>query len=225
MDSRRMNFSVPTAFQPPGEWQFININEPKKQKKDEAIRRIVRANAMRDFRRKQKDERQALAQAHAELRGCEGYVTQQPEEAVESLEAPQLAVDLQYFIPEYMPGFLGDERLSDKVYDLCAWELKQLLGNLESMSLTELTRNNEAMMAQQVQEKITDPPMEHRSPFARPKQLWCMDSKGPVKRKVTANPNTLLDSASDPFNAMPISGNRRYVLPMFGCHDRYFKLR
>ena len=35
------------------EWKFINLNQPKESKNEE-VRRVIRANAQRDFRRKQR---------------------------------------------------------------------------------------------------------------------------------------------------------------------------
>ena len=39
----------------PNEWQFINLNQPK-ESKNEDVRRVIRANAQRDFRRKQRQQ-------------------------------------------------------------------------------------------------------------------------------------------------------------------------
>ena len=197
------------AYQPPGGWHFININEPKKQKKDKSIRKIIRANAMRDFRRKQRDERQALAEAHPEVRECEGHTDRCYNGAMESLGAPEMVADPQPFLPEFMPDFLRDERLSNEAYNLCGGELGELLGDLESMTLMELIKKKEDEVERQALHNVLDESFATGQPIVPPGKLPCMEV---VNRNLKAEPTTLLDYAGDPFSALPISDNKRYVL-------------
>ena len=193
------------AVQPPDGWQFVNISEPKKQKKDETIRKTVRANAMRDFRRKQKEERQASTQTHAHPHAHKA------DEARKSDVPPEALAILQYAMPESMPGFLGDDRLHEGALGLCCAEMRQLLGNLESMSLTELTAKNEEELARQAEQQVFDP---STAPEWFPDESSVLSrriSRGLVQQKIATNPSTLLDSGVEPFNAMPALGNARYV--------------
>lgn len=199
------------AVQPLGRWQFVNINQPKKQKKDESIRRIVRANAMRDFRRKQKNEKYVSAQTRAKPRIREAHVTECPKKVIESCEAPKLATPPQCFIPEYMLGFLGDERPSEDAYNLCSLQLKELLGSLEALSLTELTIRNEEELAQQARQQVFDPSTAPEWLPVKSRKLSSMDSTGLAKQRFAADPRSFLDIGGDPFNTMPVSSTSRYV--------------
>ena len=173
-----------------GGWQFVNISEPKRQKKDEAIRKIVRANAMRDYRKKQREERQPAIQADRKPRANEGRPvrhfpgTEKPEEST---------VVSQCSVSEA----LDDRPWQDLAYVIGTAQLQQLLRDLDSMSLAEITIESEDELAKQSH----DPRPEGGLPF------W-------QGAKFSVNPKTLLDSGTDPFSALPVFGNPRCVMKM-----------
>lgn len=51
-DASPKGHSIPKA-QPAEAWAFVNVSEPK-QSKDNSLRKLVRSNAMRDYRQKKK---------------------------------------------------------------------------------------------------------------------------------------------------------------------------
>ena len=192
------------ASKPLGGWQFVNISEPKKQKKDEAIRKVVRANAMRDFRKKQKEERQAAGQTRRKPSANEGrpvrplHGTGKPEEST---------VVSQYSVPKRR----ADKPMRNEACFFGAPQLKQLLHNLDSMSLAELTMEYEEGFAHQEEPYTSTLGVNVSSLYDGGTAF----SRNLSKAKLPSNPRTLLDSGVDPFNASPIFGNPRYVMENF----------
>ena len=101
-----------------GEWQFINLNRPK-QSKDKEVRRVVRSNAQRDFRRKQ---RQSGAAKHR------------------NLSSSNLPADSEPISPIDATGGAQE----DDEERACSTELGNLLAELR---VTEFSNRNQAVLA------------------------------------------------------------------------------
>ena len=185
---------------PQGGWQFVNISEPKRQKKDEAIRKVIRANAMRDFRRKQKEERLAMGQACRKPSANEGRRVRHPDRT-EELE--ELTTVSQHPIPRR----LGDKPARDEPVVMGDPQLLQLARNLDLTSLAELTNKDEEQLVEQEEQHTLTPAANVNSICNGGVAL----SQNPSKAKSPSNPRTFLDSGTDPFNASPVIVNRRYV--------------
>ena len=174
----------------------MNISEPKKQKKDEEIRKLVRANAMRDFRKKQKEERQAAAYARGRADTSE-QISADRHDRTESEEVE--------IITEQAVSRRNSKPSRDEAYYYGAAQLKQLLKNLESMSMNELEMTYEEEMAEHIQQISLYPGANNN---ALRETDWVFSSEFPAAESLV-NPRTLLDSGIDPFNAAPIFGNAR----------------
>ena len=179
---------------PTGGWQFVNISEPKK---DDDIRRMVRANAMRYFRKKQKQERQASSKVRGKVAAkSEATPLDRVNHSTEPSTSPEPRVVQQ--TPE-------DEMRREDLYPLWPDELSQTLGNLDTMSLglwkERYVRAEE--LVQTVDKRLTDP--SRRNDLS----VWEPDGdegfgRMPAQRRLGARPQTLLDAEHiDQFNYLP----------------------
>ena len=196
------------AGEPQGGWQFVNIVEPKKQKKDEDIRKLVRANAMRDFRKKQKEERQAAAHARGQPNNKDHNAARRHHHT----DSDELEIVSQRPVSVCR----NDKPWRDEAYFYGAAQLKQLLHNLESMSMDELNTTYEEELAEHIQQTSSYPDTNMNT---LREAGWVFSSEFPAAEPVV-NPKTLLDSGADPFNAAPVFGNARYVATPFPRQPR-----
>ena len=175
----------------PEKWQFVNVNEPKKNQ-DKDIISIVRAHAMRNVRRKQRLELTAQHQKRLKNKVPESDTT-------DSSEIAERAVQMN---PD---SWSPNESASASL----AMTLREMLSELEFVDLGYLANSSEAELDAECDEDEQWPDYwqryrEHDMRVPRRGNLG-------TSRLSTVTPKSLVgDGVFDPFNAMPITGCASY---------------
>lgn len=171
----------------PEKWQFVNVNEPKKNQ-DKDIISIVRAHAMRNVRRKQRLELTAQHQKRLKAEVPESDHT-------DSIVIADQAVQMN---PN---NWSANESASANL----AMTLREMLSELEFVKLGYLANRSEAKRAAGCDEDAQCPDYwqryrEHDTRVPR------RDNPG-TSLLGTVTPESLVgDGVIDPFNALPITG-------------------
>ena len=166
-------------------WQFVNMSEPA-EKKSAEVRQIVRANAMRDFRKKQKH--------HIILLHKKGREAKTKAQTARSSGSPPSESSASTREPHRPKGATG-EAWRQQVH---TQELGQIQADLRSMSLSKRSKMEEAEFEQLANEHAACPEdSQRRMALSAVKQL-----SGPNKHLGCGN--------VDPFDALPVSGNQHY---------------
>ena len=157
-------------------WQFVNLSESR-QGKDADLRKLVRVNAMRDYRRRQK-QRQSASTDHT---SHNTPTTQFP-------SAPQPPAGTR----EVQPGDDTDDALLREAFSGWPGELEQELVEFQAISVP-LGR----VRAPGKQERDS-----HRDASAS-----FVPKRSPRHTSVNVSPISILGSGNkDPFNMYPVSG-------------------
>ena len=161
-------------------WQFVNLSESR-QGKDADLRKLVRVNAMRDYRRRQK-QRQSASIDHTSHKIP---TTQFP-------SAPQPPAGTR----EVQPADDTDDALLHEVLSGWPGELEQELVEFQAISVP-LGRAR----APRKQERNS-----HRDALAS-----SVPGRSPRRTSVNVSPISILGGGNkDPFNMYPMSGWSRY---------------
>lgn len=168
-------------------WQFVNISEPK-QSKANGYRTMVRANAMRDHRRKQKQEAMGQFQKR-----CSGHNRGDSNTKVSAIAIQQVETE---------PSNASSSQASEKVWTAA---LTELLDHLKDVDLAGI-----------VASRAVESTISHDGaiPVLDFQRTHCTDEEKDVPdlpETLPPSPRTILTLYSmDPFNALPANGNSRY---------------
>ena len=170
-------------------WQFVNVNEPKKNQ-DKGIISVVRAHAMRNVRRKQRMELTAQHQKRLKAQAPRS-------DRADSNATAEYSVQKN---PDDWP--IGDKADLD-----WSMSLREMLSKLESTNLGHLASRKEAEVAAEYDQDAQRPDywQSHSEDETRASKRVTLGTHGPESPKSLVG-----DGVFDPFDVMPISGCASY---------------
>lgn len=170
-------------------WQFVNVNEPKKNQ-DKDIISVVRAHAMRNVRRKQRMELTAQHQNKLKAQAPES-------DRADSNATAEPSVQIS----------LDDRPIGDKADLDWSISLREMLSKLEFTNLGHLASSKEAELAAEYDQDAQRPDywQSYGEDETRASKQFMLGIHRPE------SPKSLIgDGVFDPFDVMPISGCANY---------------